>query len=98
MKILIVVYVVFEELDEDGAVVGESVKDMRSRRYEVHNSHDLQDTLNNMAADIELQIEQQKLHTSTFRVEGIDQMVIHYFRYKPTRGGSYIDLPEWIAE
>ena len=98
MKILIVVYVVFEELDEDGAVVGESVKDMRSRRYEVHNSHDLQDTLNSMAADIELQIEQKQLHKSKFRVKGIDKLVIHYDRYNPTRGGSYIELPKWIAD
>ena len=57
MQILIVVYAMFEVLDEEGEVVEETVKDMRSRRYEIHNSNDLKDTLNNMAADIELQIE-----------------------------------------
>ena len=98
MKILIVVYVIFEELDDYGEVVGETVKGMRSRRYEVHNSHDLQDTLNNMAGDIELQIEQKQLHKSKFRVTGIEQLVIHYDRYNPTRGGSYIELPKWIAD
>lgn len=59
MAIVLVVCVIFEELDDDGEVVGETIKDMRSRRYEVHNSNDLQHTLNNMAAGIELQIEQK---------------------------------------
>lgn len=98
MKILIAVYVIFEELDDDGEVVGETVKDMRSRRYEVHNSDDLQDTLNNTAADIELQIEQKQLHKSKFRIKGIDKIVINYDRYNPTRGGSYVELPKWIAD
>ena len=75
-KVLIAVYVIFEELDDDGEVVGETVKYMRSRRYEVHNSDDLQDTLNNTAADIELQIEQKQLHKSKFRIKGIDKIVI----------------------
>ena len=98
MKILIVVYVIFEELDDDGEVVGETVKDMRSRRCGVHNSNDLQDILNNMVADIELQIEQKQLHKSKFRIKGIDKLVIHYDRYNPTRGGSYIALPKWVAD
>ena len=51
------VYIIFEELDDDGEVVGEAIHDVRSRRYDIYNSSDLQDTLNNMAADIELQIE-----------------------------------------
>ena len=62
MKILIAVYVIFDELEDDGEVVGETVKGMRSRRYEVHNSDDLQDTLNHTVADIEVQIEQEQLH------------------------------------
>ena len=77
MKILIAVYVIFEELDDDGEVVDEAVKDMRSRRDVVHNSDDLQDTLNNTAADIELQIEQRQLHTSIFRLKRIDKIVIN---------------------
>jgi len=98
MKILIVVYVIFDVLDEDGDAIGGTVKDMKSRRYEIHNSNDLKDTLNNMAADIELQIEQKQLHKSKFRIKGIDKTLIHYDRYNPTRGGSYIELPKWIAD
>ena len=97
MKMLLVFYVIFEELDDDGEVIGETVKDMRSRSYEVHNPDDLQDTLNNMAADIELQIEHKQLHKSKFRIKAVDKMIIHYDRYNPTRGGSYVELPTWIA-
>jgi hypothetical protein len=98
MKILIAVYVIFEQVDDDGEFVGETVKYMRSRRYEVHNSDDLQATPNNTAADIELQIEQKQLHKSKFRIKGIDKIVINYDRYNPTRGGSYVELPKWIAD
>ena len=35
---------------------------------------------------------------SKLRPKGIDKIVIHYDRYNPTRGGSYIELPKWIAD
>ena len=98
MKLLIVVSIIFEELDDEGEVISEIVKELRSRRYEIHNSNDLQDTLNNTSADIELQIEMSQLKKSNLRLKGIDQIVIHNDRYNPTRGGSYIELPKWIAD
>jgi hypothetical protein len=98
MKILIVVSLRFDELDGGGEVVGEIVKEIRSRRYSIHNSNDLQDTLNNMAADIELQIENSELPKSGLRLKGIEKIHIHYDRYNPTRGGSFIPLPKWVAD
>ena len=98
MKILIVVSLRFDVLGEDGEVVDEIVKYIISRRYDIYNSNDLQDTLNNMSADIELQIENPDLPKSGLRLKGIDKTHIHYDRYNPTRGGSYIDLPKWIAD
>ena len=98
MKILIVVSLRFDVLGEDGEVVDEIVKYIISRRYDIYNSNDLQDTLNNMSADIELQIENSDLPKSGLRLTGIDNIHIHYDRYNPTRGGSYIDLPKWIAD
>ena len=74
------------------------MREVRSRRYDIHNSNGLTDTLNNMAADIELQIETRQFDKSKFRVKGIDQVVVHYDRYNPTRGGSYVELPKWIAD
>ena len=98
MKILIVASLRFDSMDEDGEVVDEIVKEIRSRRHDIYNSNDLQDTLNNMSADIELQIENPDLPKSGLRLKGIDKTHIHYDRYNPTRGGSYIDLPKWIAD
>ena len=49
-----------------------------------------------MAGDIELQIENQQFHESNLRVHGIYKISIQYDRYNPTRGGSYIKLPECI--
>ena len=69
MKILVVVSLRFDELDEDGEVVDEIVKEIGSRRYDIHNSNDLQDTLNNMSADIELQIENSELPKSSLRLK-----------------------------
>ena len=62
----------FDELDEDGEVGGERVIEIRSRRCDIHNSNDLQDTLNNMAADIVLQIDHSDLPKSSLRLKGIE--------------------------
>ena len=85
MKILINVYVKFEE-NED--ITQSVTHEVRSRRYEISNSDDLKDALNNMAGDIELQIENKHFHKSNLILKGIDEIVIQYDRYNPTRGGS----------
>ena len=50
-----------------------------------------------MAGDIELQIENKHFHKSNLILKSIDKVVIQYDSFNPTRGGSYIKLPEWIA-
>ena len=50
-----------------------------------------------MASDIETQIEVKAFHKSNLRLKGIDKITIQYDRYNPTRGGSYIKLPDWIS-
>ena len=79
MKILIVVYITFEELNEDNEVVNEVIHEIRSRRYDIYNSSDLQDTLNSMVGDIELQIETRQLQ-SKCRVKVIGEIVTHQDR------------------
>ena len=61
MQMFIEVYVLFEVLDEDGGEIDEAVKNIRSRRSEVHSANYLQDTLNHMAGDFELHVEQTQL-------------------------------------
>ena len=43
--------------------------------YDVHNSNDLEDTLNNMAAEIELQIELTQRRKPTIRLQGTDKFL-----------------------
>ena len=94
MKILIHVYV---DLLEHGDTEPSVTRIVQSRRYDINNTDDLKDALNKMAGDIELEIEIKQFHKSNLRVHGINKIVIQYDRYNPTRGGSYIKLPEWIA-
>ena len=93
MKILIVVDLI---LDEGGEI--DVIREVQSRRYDIYNSDDLKNSLNNMAKDIELQIETKQFHKSGLVVKGIDSITIQYDRYNPTRGASYIELPDWIAK
>ena len=94
MKILINAHV---DLLENGETEPSVERIVRSRRYDIHNSDDLKDALNKMAGDIELEIEIKQFHKSNLRVHGINQIDVQFDRYNPTRGGSYIKLPEWIA-
>ena len=93
IKILIVVDLILDNCEED-----EVIRQVKSRRYDIYNSDDLKNSLNNMAKYIELQIETKQFHKSGLVIRGIDQITIQYDRYNPTRGGSYIELPEWIAK
>ena len=100
MKILISVFVTVESYDDDSDEWVELEKrvEIRSRRYEICNLSDLQDTLNNASADIILQIQNAQLTKSNLRIKGIDKIVVNYDRFNPTRGGSYIELPKYIAD
>ena len=55
------------------------------------------DVMNNIAADIQIQIELKQFHKSGLRIHSIDQLTLMYTIFNPTRAGSYIVLPKWIA-
>ena len=95
MKILIVVSIRLIHLDDPDEVKEVQV---RSRRYEVHNTTDLEDVLNNMANDIQLLITLKQLGKSNLKIDHISKIILHCDRYNPTRGGSYIELPKYIAD
>ena len=101
MKILISVYIILEQIieDENGNLerIETFIKEVRSRRYEIYNTKDLQETLNNASADVELQILNAQFKKSNLKITGIDKIVINYDRFNPTKGGSYIELPKHIA-
>ena len=95
MKILVVAAINF--LPDDDAYDDEPyvTHDVKRRRYEITNSTELQDVINDMAADIETQIELKQFHKSGLRVHSVDKLTVHYDRYIPTKGGSDIELPDW---
>ena len=68
MKLLISVFIILEHIieDENGNFerIETYIKETRSRRYEIYNTTDLQETLNNASADIELQISNAKFEKS----------------------------------
>ena len=73
MKVLVVAAInvlTYEDTNDDEPYVTHEVK---SRRYEVTNSTELQDVINAMAADIEPHIEFNQFHNSGVRVHSVDK-------------------------
>lgn len=70
---------------------------LKSRRYTVHNPDELNGVLNNLAHDIEVQIEITEYIQSGLVLAQVKKLVISYDRYNPTRGSSFIPLPDWVA-
>ena len=52
--------------------------------------------LNQMATDIEFQLDKMEMSESGLVLKHIDKLKFNYDKYNPTRGGSYIELPEWL--
>ena len=70
---------------------------LRSRRYNIHNPDELNTVLNNIGHDIETQIEITEYIQSGLVLGQVEKLVISYDRYNPTRGSSFISLPDWVA-
>ena len=69
----------------------------RSRVHVVLTAEELQNALQTCIDDITLDIENKALKGSGFTIQCIEDITIYINRYNPTRGASYIALPEWIA-
>ena len=98
MAIIVVANVAFlsdEDADDDEPSV---IHEVKSRRYELTNTTQLMDVMNNIASDIQKQIELKQFHKSGLRIHSIDKLTIMYSIFNPTRAGSYIKLPKWIAD
>ena len=92
MKIIVEVDLALKNTDNE-----EIRRRLRSRRYNVHNPEEINSVLNNIAHDIEVQIEIAELTQSGLVLLQVGRLVISYDRYNPTRGSSYIPLPDWVA-
>ena len=69
---------------------------IRSRRYNITNEDEIPQKLNQMATDIEFQLDKMEMSESGLVLKHIDKLKFNYDKYNPTRGGSYIELPEWL--
>ena len=92
MKIIVEVELALKNTDNE-----EIRRRLRSRRYNVHSPKEINSVLNNIAHDIEVQIEIAELTQSGLVLLQVQSLVISYDRYNPTRGSSYIPLPDWVA-
>ena len=68
----------------------------RSRMYEITNREEVPKTLNQMATDIEIQLDKMEMSESGLVIVQVNKLKFHFDKYNPTRGGSYIELPKWI--
>ena len=99
MKVLITVELVFTYLAEDYNFDDEDrTHTIGSRRYNILNEEDLNSAINNMASDIELLVENKNLSKSGLKIKKMNKITIHYDKYDPTRAGTFIELPDWIAK
>ena len=98
MKVLIEVdFSIIADVSRDADdTEGEPFIKFRSRRYEILNTDDILDVLNNMTLDIIRQISSSYLSKSNISIDKINKITIHYDKYNPTRAGSYIELPKWV--
>ena len=69
---------------------------IRSRRYNITNEEEIPQKLNQMATDIEFQLDKMEMSESGLALKHIDKLKFNYDKYNPTRGVSYIELPEWL--
>ena len=68
-----------------------------SRIYTINNQDELKTSIDNMASDIEIKVENSQLRKSGYTINKIESIRIHYDKYNPTRAGKYIELPKWFA-
>ena len=69
-----------------------------SRIYTINNQDELKQTINTMASNIEIKIQNSQLRKSGYIIGKVNTIVIHYDKYNPTRAGKYIELPKWISD
>ena len=70
----------------------------RTRLYNITNNDELQHALNQMGTDLEIQMEKMEISESGLVLKQINKLKIHYDKYNPTCGGSFIELPGWVKK
>ena len=48
--------------------------------------------------DLEILIDKMEISESGLALKETDKLKFHYDKYNPTRGGLFIELPDWIKK
>ena len=51
-----------------------------------------------MGTDLEISIDKMEISESGLALKETDKLKFHYDKYSPTRGGLFIELPDWIKK
>ena len=68
-----------------------------SRMLNVYNLSDMNEIVNAMITHMAQQIENPALSDSKFVFDEVVRMDVYFHRLNPTRGSSYLPLPDWLA-
>ena len=68
----------------------------KSLMTQFFEASDINDLIQRMLAYIKMQNENPKFSESGFTLDKIMHLYINFHRLALTRGGSYIELPEWL--
>ena len=71
---------------------------VKSRRYELTNEEGITNLLNQMASDIELQMDRMELSESGLVITQIGKLKFSFDKFNPTRGGQFIPLLKWVSK
>ena len=84
--------------NEGGSDDGYNRVDMlfKSLMTQFFEASDINDLIQRMLAYIKMQTENPKFSESGFTLDKIMHLYINFHRLALTRGGSYIELPEWL--
>ena len=86
-------------LSKDKGVVGlnQDKAYFKSKTYINLKSTDVNDLINRCITNIIEQLEEYQKNGSGWYFNEVVQLEIHIVEYNPTKGSSYIPLPDWIS-
>ena len=85
-------------MDYADGIIGREGLPFNSRMTEIFQGNDINETVNEMCAHMETQIENPALRCSGFRFDEVLLVDVSFDQLNLTRSSSYLPLPSWIAK
>ena len=93
LKIWIGVDVQYRHMLEDRIVVGH----LTTRTALIYNSFQIDEVLEKIEQEVQLRNANYLRNASPFALDSVECAVMHVARYNPTIGGTYLELPAFLA-